>query len=318
MTNLLDHGYFWNPLTKLYYRGGQIPQWLAQEPDFTFNIVSKQVGYSRGKNIIDQYNVEKYIKYIEYYRMLNNIYDTADEPSPGFDYPIRINHSQEFITSRRKLIHDKITQDFKLSSNFEELDNEPAILEPLFRYYDHYFFEDSVAIFLGTQSLEFKYSNKDSMIAGVCRKRGCSYKITISRRILAQTFNNNEKFHLAGKVQCLDRLYCLQLIFEHELCHLIMFLKNFPPEGIYDGHGVMFKQLLFAYFRQTDIFHALLSGEITANTKNDFKRGDNVEFLYERERFSGFINKLGPDYAEVNAGLYIFSIPYAYLSKTTN
>jgi hypothetical protein len=135
-----------------------------------------------------------------------------------------------------------------------EMTNEH--LREMFRLYDTTWFDDRITSYFmdpkNTLSIEFGRGTKT---AGFCKLRTtdktCEHIITISRPLFNNPFSN--AVETVNGLQCRDQLSCMQLVFEHELCHLILHLWN---KGV-QSHGPEFKQLALNIFGHTHYRHAI-------------------------------------------------------------
>jgi preprotein translocase subunit YajC len=98
-----------------------------------------------------------------------------------------------------------------------------------------------------------------------------------------------------GNVCCTDKISCLQLLFEHELTHIL--LKIFIGEYVINeegDHGPTFRALLYKFFKHTDIDNQLVKRLlvfIRDNTK--IKKGDYVQLQNIKKGIKYFGESLG-------------------------
>lgn len=85
-----------------------------------------------------------------------------------------------------------------------------------------------------------------------------------------------------------DALNALQLVFEHEICHLLEF--NFF--NVSNCKGQRFKTLAFNIFGHTDVYHQLPTESEIANKNYGFKLGNKVHFEAQGKLYTGVINSI--------------------------
>jgi hypothetical protein len=179
----------------------------------------------------------------------------------------------KLIAEYRQLIHDTCGIDPQLKS---VTNND---LSRLFDMYNTYFFGNSVREILAENryNIEFVAEWKPqkghkikniSKTAGLCSTytKTCIFQLMFNIPIILQPFEIN-KYAFSGGMQCNDPLSCLQLTFEHEVCHMLVnmlildMLKFGPIRKKVQPHGTLFKCLVYEFFGQTDVRHELHFGE---------------------------------------------------------
>lgn len=255
-------------------------------------------------------NENKYPMFFKY------LFDNNMELPPVLSYPVKTKYSDKFIRQQRDLVKMSLEQK-GYSVNLEDIDNE--ILQDMFELYDKYFFLGRINRLLlvkkGTLTLDV--SGRMTKTAGVCKRDGCSYSITISRPIILNTFVDVAESlnrHKSNGLFCYDRLECLMNIFEHELIHLVINLVHGTVEKdpIYKSHGLFFKDLAFAYFGHTEFKHSLHLKDEYNGKKEDFKVLDDVSFkTRDGVVIRGMIKKMNPKTAVVKG----YKVPYKFLTK---
>lgn len=90
-------------------------------------------------------------------------------------------------------------------------------------------------------------------------------------------------------IEVFDRISALQIILEHELCHYLIDSTRLRiiNEGnkIYNEHGDFYKQVVYSYFRHTQITHKL-THNASSELINKITIGSKVKFL-KKEKFRG-------------------------------
>ena len=113
------------------------------------------------------------------------------------------------------------------------------------------------------------------------------------------------------------RLEILLLVFEHEICHLIMMLWGYDEKvtsdpdvgtGVYSSHGEMFARLVQHFFGHTDVKHRIFFGDALEKhlTFEDTRVGDPIIFVEpgmpDRDglvRKNGVVKKVGASVVRV-------------------
>lgn len=129
----------------------------------------------------------------------------------------------------------------------------------IFQLYDHLWFQGRLGRFFdGVQNLLNVKFGKGTSIGGSCKllKRGkvCTHTISISRPVFSKPFIN--PVETVNGLQCTNHLSCLQLVFEHELIHLILNLWCQDRQG----HGPDFQNLARNLFGHTGYKHMMGHG----------------------------------------------------------
>jgi len=145
----------------------------------------------------------------------------------------------------------------------------------LFRLYDEIFFHGEFRKYLNFNNVvQIKLGKipRNRMAAGCCQKiiqndpRGdvspekqiCKYIIILSKPILTSVFSSptSNKIETNAGLQCRDQLSCLQLTFEHELIHLLIYFRQIKERS----HGPQFRKLAQKIFGHTDFRHTIGRG----------------------------------------------------------
>jgi len=137
------------------------------------------------------------------------------------------------------------------------LEMTPTDLWNLFKAYDKLFFNDEINSHIVESGYTLKFrttGDKDFVTDGICIGSHCDYTITIPIEFF-KNVNGTKTINVAGH-QCKDQLECLQRVFEHELCHLVIFMFC-KDRYITDQHGKLFMSTVNDLFRHTDYRHYL-------------------------------------------------------------
>ena len=190
-------------------------------------------------------------------------------------------YSPKEILLKREYIHLQMLSVVK--ANFTSL--KTSTLKRLFDLYDDIFFGGEIQEKLtqDNSTLTMSVTNRKGVkYGGYCKKTAkgtrCFYTLQFPTSVFMSLFNKGEKGLKNGGLICKNRLDCLQLTFEHELIHLLMFLWKFSGKGpVYSSHGKLFKCMVYAYFGQTEFKHSLLAGDIASHlTRADLNVGTIV------------------------------------------
>lgn len=212
------------------------------------------------------------------------------------DYFLRTQYTHKNISRTRKEIHRKMIKRTNGKANSVKTMNIGDI-QAMYKLYDHYFFDGVVDKFLNKPGkikyiLEFEFGNT-THIGGICSKsvRGtqCSLKITLSKKALTNVFKDKSSAttEVVNGIVCRDQLECMQLIFEHELIHMIIGVWCDSKKG--ESHGKKFKTLANNIFGHTDFRHTMGQG-LTEDPKIKMKKlqdtlevGDKIR-VYDKEK----------------------------------
>ena len=171
----------------------------------------------------------------------------------------------------------------------------PSDLQLLFNLYDQVFLNHQFAEkFPG--KLRFSLSTRLSKTAGktLCPKNIARIKpeeVSMEIRIGTEFFF---KFHETNGVKSVagiatdSALEALQLVFEHELCHIIEFI-NFHTSSCRQAR---FKNLAQDLFGHTASTHQLPTGKQIAEQKYGYKIGDTVKFSFENHKYEGILYRI--------------------------
>lgn len=235
------------------------------------------------------------------------------------------------IQEGRKYIHQTLI-DNGVSKNFSSLSTN--VLDEIFELYDQVFFGGQIKRKIKSEGhilkLQFTEGSR-TKLGGWCKTQRsgkvCHYTLSFPIGLYTRLFTGGEKKLTLGGLSCSDRLMCLQMVFEHELVHLLMQLYGYeskvvtgPDKNIYSPHGKLFKCVLHFYFGHTEIKHNLLGvSEEKQLAKEDVNVGDKVKINMKGEIKEGYITKKNPVRAVValDDGRKI-SAPYNLLMRVGN
>ena len=199
----------------------------------------------------------------------------------------------------RKVIHDKLVEKVfkdRGGGNFTSL--EGYDIEAAFDLYDEHVFGGQIRKKLHNEGsiLRFFAKARTSGVGGMCGIRTptlkprigetgiefseiCEYYINIAPNILIRIIRvHADRLKLIAGVGCSDRVYCLQLVLEHEIMHLLMILWGYIDKEviginahIYTKHGKLYQCILYAYFGHTEYSHDLGLSEIDILERSPYR-----------------------------------------------
>ncbi len=168
-------------------------------------------------------------------------------------------------------------------------------LEILFELYDEIFFNHYFKNFFKGK-VDFSLSERMHRSAGktIVPKKNSSlfpseekFEIRIGVDFFFD-FNKTPGSKRVSGQEAEDALKALQIVFEHELCHLIEFYV-FGNSSCKLGR---FKALVNNIFSHTEVFHELPTKSEIIKEKFGFKPGDKVAFTDGKSRYNGIIKSI--------------------------
>jgi hypothetical protein len=171
----------------------------------------------------------------------------------------------------------------------------PSDLKILFDLYNEIFFENSfMQNFRG--KMRFSLSRRLTRSAGktFCPKNIGKLRpeeVVIEIRMGVGFFFDYDE--VAGEKQVnglpsQNALEAFQLVFEHDLCHVIEFI-NFHSSSC---SRARFKNIAYRLFGHLESYHQLPTRQRIISEKSGLKIGDSVSFMYGNQRLQGVLYKL--------------------------
>ncbi|HEX8341546.1 MAG TPA: hypothetical protein VF624_11610 [Tepidisphaeraceae bacterium] len=167
-------------------------------------------------------------------------------------------------------------------------------LKTLFGLYDAQFFDNALTTLLGGPGrCGLGFSGRLRSSGGVTRrwreagKGAWAYEIVISSTLLLENFQDGRGCVLCG-VHCPDRLDGLMRVFEHELLHLLEFLR-------YDNSrcaGRRFQALARGYFGHVSHQHRMTTARQRTLAGTTLRPGAAVRFVVDGRALTGVINTI--------------------------
>lgn len=199
---------------------------------------------------------------------------------------------QEDINNTRTKISQLLIQssDNIKSVNFSSISNNDLRL--LFDLYDLLFFDNWFKDNYKGQIL-FSLSKRMSRSAGltICPRNISKIKqenVIIEIRIginLIFNYHSTERMKMVSGITSSSSLEALQLVFEHEICHLVEFLLYKKSSC----KNKRFKNIAHNLFGHTDSYHKLPTNTEIAVEQLGFKLGDEVSFNYKGKEKRGIL-----------------------------
>ncbi|HZJ57812.1 MAG TPA: hypothetical protein VFD89_06165 [Clostridia bacterium] len=205
---------------------------------------------------------------------------------------LKVVYSKTVIDSKRKRISFLLKErSTNIKSGVIEIIST-GDLGLLFGLYDEIFFDNWFRdSFKG--KIKFSLSRRMTKSAGktLCPKdidRIDEKELVMEIRIGTDFFFNYGE--LKGNksvcgIQTNTALEALQLVFEHEICHVLEFI-NFKESSC---SGDRFKTLANNLFGHMESYHKLPTNRQIANQKYGFKIGDRVSFVFDGRQLSGIL-----------------------------
>ncbi|MBU3153420.1 hypothetical protein [Clostridium estertheticum] len=197
---------------------------------------------------------------------------------------IKRNNIRDLFISKSKNVK---TGDIQCMSNDD--------LKILFHLYDEEFFDFYFRRnFKGT--LKFSLSTRMTSAAGktiYSRKikllEGSeeTYEIRMGIKFFFQYYKV-ERDKIVSGIKTKDSLEAFQIVFEHELCHLIE-LHLYKESSC---KKIRFKTMVHNMFAHTDVVHQLPSQKEIISEKYGLIIGQKVSFLNDGNKYNGFIYKI--------------------------
>ncbi|MBU3159826.1 hypothetical protein KPL37_08685 [Clostridium frigoris] len=168
-------------------------------------------------------------------------------------------------------------------------------LKIIFDLYDEIFFNNYFREnFKGT--LKFSLSTRMTSAAGktiysrkikLLEEAQESYEIRMGIKFFFEYYKV-ERDKIVSGIKTKDSLEAFQIVFEHELCHLIE-LHLYKESSC---KKIRFKTMVYNMFAHTDVVHQLPSQKEIISEKYGLIIGQKVSFLNDGKTYNGFIYKI--------------------------
>ena len=206
-----------------------------------------------------------------------------------------LKYQQEEIILKRNKVREKL---ISLSKNLKSgeiqcISNED--LKVLFSLYDEEFFKGYFSRnFKG--SLKFSLSTRMTSAAGktIYSKKIESlleadenYEIRMGIKFFFE-YSKVDRDKVVSGINTKDSLEAFQIVFEHELCHLLE-LHLYKESSC---KKLRFKTMVNNIFSHTEVHHQLPSQKEIVSEKYGLVIGQKVSFLSEGKKYNGFLYKI--------------------------
>jgi len=206
-----------------------------------------------------------------------------------------LKYSVEEIIRKRNDIRSKfiVKSENVNTGNIKCMSNQD--MKILFDLYDEEFFRDYFRENF-KESITFSLSNRMTSAAGktiysrkikLLQEAEKTYEIRIGIKFFFQ-YDKVERDKIVSGINTKDSLEAFQIVFEHELCHLMEF-------HLYSESSCKkrrFKTMVNNIFGHTEVHHQLPSQQEIISVDYGFKIGQKVCFVNENKKYSGFIYKI--------------------------
>lgn len=202
------------------------------------------------------------------------------------------SYTPEEILQLRKQITAQFYQETNAVLNGMILSFNDAAIQRLFLLYDNFFFH-SFFQFNGPRDICFRYNGRLTSSAGLTKVSHLSrqknplnwhYDISISKPLL-KSFHSPAVGVTVNGITPDTQLEAMQLVLEHELCHVIEFLAYRNS----NCHRKRFRALAMQLFGHTDVVHTLRGTHIP---QRSFLAGETVCFHYNSILYHGTIARI--------------------------
>lgn len=168
----------------------------------------------------------------------------------------------------------------------------PDDLALLFDAYDRRFLRGFARRRLAPEALAFRLSSRMTRAGGKTTRRvrtdgTADYEIAVSTEILFNGFADGDRPASVAGIPCANRLEALQRIFEHEIVHLVEFLRT----GESNCGAPPFQELAHRLFRHRNHTHTLIT-RVERAAQRGIRVGSRVAFVYCGERLAGRVNRV--------------------------
>lgn len=168
----------------------------------------------------------------------------------------------------------------------------PDDLAFLFKAYDRRFLKGFARGRLAPGALVFRLSSRMTRSGGQTSRRvrvdgAVDYEIAVSSEILFNGFADDDPPVSVAGIPCANRLEALQRIFEHEIVHLVEYLRT----GESNCGASPFQELAHRLFRHRNHTHKLIT-RVERAAQRGIRVGSRIAFRYKGERLIGRVNRV--------------------------
>ncbi|MBK5240141.1 hypothetical protein [Clostridium sp.] len=210
-------------------------------------------------------------------------------------YIKNLKYDKEEIVRKRNVIRNEfiIKSENVSSGRLTQMSNED--LKVLFSLYDEEFFGGYFNTkFIGC--LKFSLSTRMTSAAGKTiysrkikelQEDEENYEIRMGIKFFFEYYKVEREKIVSG-ISTKDSLEAFQIVFEHELCHLLE-LHIFKESSCKKQR---FKIMVYKLFGHTEVNHQLPSQKEIVSEKYGIIIGQRVSFFSEGKKYNGFIHKI--------------------------
>lgn len=168
----------------------------------------------------------------------------------------------------------------------------PDDLAFLFRAYDRRVLRGFARRRLAPEALVFRLSSRMTRAGGQTTRHvrtdgAATYEIAVSTEILFNGFADGDPPVSVAGIPCANRLEALQRIFEHEIVHLVEFLRT----GESNCRALPFQELAHRLFRHRNHAHTLIT-RVERAAQRGIRVGSRVAFVYQGAQLVGRVNRV--------------------------
>lgn len=203
-------------------------------------------------------------------------------------------NNESILHKRSKIRNDMFKKSLNITSG--KIHSISVVdLEIIFNLYDKYFFNNYFKDkFKG--SIRFSLSKRMTRAAGktIYQKNinklsddNETYEIRMGINFFFKYYEVNREKSVSGIKTC-DAFHAFQIVFEHELCHLIE-LHIYKASNCKNSR---FRGLAENIFGHSDIYHKLPTNREISSEKYGFNVGDVVYFNYDGQKHTGIIHRI--------------------------
>ncbi|MCB2292399.1 hypothetical protein LGK95_02450 [Clostridium algoriphilum] len=206
-----------------------------------------------------------------------------------------LKYSSSEINKKRDLVRNRFIIESKNVKTGNIQNMSKVDLKILFDLYDKEFFNDYFSkSFKG--SLTFSLSTRMTSSAGktiysrklkLLREAEETYEIRMGIKFFYQYYKVDREKIVSG-INTKDSLEAFQIVFEHELCHLIE-LHLYKESSC---KKIRFKTMVNVMFGHTDVYHQLPNQKEIVSKEYGLAIGQKVSFINEGTKYNGFIYKI--------------------------
>lgn len=202
------------------------------------------------------------------------------------------SYTAQEILRLRKLVAAQFQQETGSVSDGHIRAFHDADVQRLFLLYDNLFFHSCFQT-NGPQDIRFHYNGRLTSSAGLTKASHPSrrtnplhwrYDISISKPLL-NSFRPPATGITVNGIAPVTQLEAMQLVLEHELCHVIEFISY----GNSNCRAGRFRTLAMRLFGHTDVVHTLRG---TSAVQTTFHIGETVCFQWKAATRSGIITRI--------------------------